>query len=98
MATAQEVTKLKEEINDLKSDLKSLTETMKEIASSNIDREKSKLLDELSIEELTKKVESLKTKGLEEVDEVEKRIKKDPLKSVAITFGVGFIVAWLLKR
>ncbi|MFK2822970.1 DUF883 family protein [Arcobacter sp. YIC-80] len=98
MATAQEVTKLKEEINDLKSDLKSLTETMKEIASSNIDREKSKLLDELSIEELTKKVESLKTKGLEEVDEVEKRIKKDPLKSVAITFGVGFIAAWLLKR
>ena len=30
--------------------------------------------------------------------QVEKRIKKDPLKSVAITFGIGFLAAWLLKK
>lgn len=98
MPTAQEVTKLKEEIDELKSNLKELTQTIKEITSSTISKEKNKLLEDLSLDELKKKVDDLKSKGLEEVDQVEKRIKKDPLKSVAITFGIGFLAAWLLKK
>lgn len=98
MATAEEVNKLKDEIGNLKSDLKELTQTIKDLVSADIDKNKSKLLEDLSIDELKQKVEDLKTKGLDGVEEVEKNIKQEPLKSVAITFGIGFLAAWLLKK
>lgn len=98
MATAEEVNKLKDEIGSLKSDLKELTQTMKDLVSADIDKNKSKLLEDLSIDELKKKIDDLKAKGLDGVGEVEKNIKQEPLKSVAITFGIGFLAAWLLKK
>lgn len=99
MAT-QEVTKLKEEIEVLKADLKELSSTLKEVSSSKVNKSASKLdvFEDLSMDELKAKLYELKTKGLDEVGEVEAKIKNDPFKSVAITFGLGFLAAWLAKK
>lgn len=99
MAT-QEVTKLKEEIEALKSDIKELSSTLKEVTSAKVNKSASKLdvFEDLSMDELKAKLYELKTKGLDEVGEIETKIKNDPFKSVAITFGLGFLAAWLAKK
>ncbi len=99
MAT-QEVTKLKEEIEVLKADIKELTSSLKEATESKVNKTASKLdiFEDLSMDELKTKLYELKTKGLDEVGEIETKIKNDPFKSVAITFGLGFLAAWLAKK
>ncbi|NVJ53911.1 hypothetical protein CRV01_05215 [Arcobacter sp. CECT 8983] len=99
MAT-QEVTKLKEEIEVLKADIKELSSTLKEVTSAKVNKSASKLdvFEDLSMDELKAKLYELKTKGLDEVGEIETKIKNDPFKSVAITFGLGFLAAWLAKK
>jgi len=99
MAT-QEVTKLKEEIEVLKADIKELTSSLKEATESKVNKNASKLdvFEDLSMDELKTKLYELKTKGLDEVGEIETKIKNDPFKSVAITFGLGFLAAWLAKK
>lgn len=99
MAT-QEVTKLKEEIEVLKADIKELSTSLKEATAEKVDKSASKLdmFDNLSMDELKTKLYELKSKGLDEVGEVETKIKNDPFKSIAITFGLGFLAAWLVKK
>lgn len=94
---ANEVDKLRTDIDNLKKDIQGLSQTIKELATSKINVEKSKLLDELPLDELKAKVDVLKTKGQESIDGVEKQIVKNPFKSTAITFGLGFVVAWLFS-
>jgi len=99
MAT-QEVTKLKEEIEVLKEEIKELSSNLKEVTESKVNKAASKLdvFEDLSMDELKAKIYELKTKGLDEVGEIETKIKNDPFKSVAITFGLGFLAAWLAKK
>ncbi|MDA3908559.1 MAG: DUF883 domain-containing protein, partial [Sulfurimonas sp.] len=96
----QEITKLKEEVETLKVDIKKLTSSLKEAAAAKIDSTKSNfdMFEDLSLDELKTKLYELKDKGLDEVGEVETKIKNDPFKSVAITFGLGFLAAWLVKK
>jgi len=100
MATTQEVTKLKEDIELLKTDIKELSSSLKEAAAAKVDKSASKLdiFEGLPIDELKAKLYELKSKGLDEVGEVESKIKNDPFKSVAVTFGLGFLAAWLVKK
>lgn len=95
---ADDVAKLKEEIESLKKDLKDMSGTLKDIASSKAGEEKSKLLDNFSMDELQQKIDDLKSKGIEGVDTVEKTISENPFKSVAITLGAGFLAGLLLSK
>lgn len=80
-----EVESLKKEIDSLKEELKEALDRIKELGKNdNCD-----LSDELE-----SAMSKLKDKG----EEIGKSIQKEPLKGAAITFGIGLIVGWLLKR
>lgn len=97
MAT-DDVAKLRSEIDALKKDLGEISGTLKGIASSRVNEEKNRILDEISLDEIKNKINSLKMKGAEELDYVEKTIASNPFKSVAITFGIGMIAAMLMSK
>ena len=52
----------------------------------------------MSIEDIEKAIDELKSKGKDGVDYVSKNIKDEPLKSVGITLAVGFVLGWLLRK
>jgi len=97
MAT-QEITQLKKDIEALKDDIGDLTNTIKEMAKDNAAEGKSKVFEELHIDDLQEQLDKLKNKGKEGLGTVESEIKTRPLQSVALSFGVGFLIALFMNR
>ena len=59
---------------------------------------KEKIDGSMSIEDIEKAIDELKSKGKDGVDYVSKNIKDEPLKSVGITLAVGFVLGWLFRK
>ncbi|MFP4331884.1 MAG: YqjD family protein [Campylobacterales bacterium] len=95
---AEDSAKLREEVETLKSDISSLTQTIKELTEERIKEKKTKLLDELNLDELKSRLDELKNKGKDGIDSVENEISQKPLQSVAISFGIGALVGLFLSR
>ncbi|MDO5045352.1 DUF883 family protein [Campylobacter sp.] len=89
---------LKKDIDSLKSDLKDIVKSIKDIGAKQIEAGKDKILDHLDTEEIKKYIDELKAKGKDGIETVNDTIKEDPIKSVAIAAGVGFLLAWILKK
>lgn len=47
---------------------------------------------------MKKYIDDLRLKGKDGIENVNDAIKQDPIKSIAIAAGVGFLAAWLLKK
>ncbi|MDG4812392.1 DUF883 C-terminal domain-containing protein [Hydrogenovibrio sp. 3SP14C1] len=97
MAT-QEVTQLKKDIEALKGDIHQLSNTIKELAQEKAIEGKSKMFEELHIDDLKEQLDNLKTKGKDGLGAVESEIKTHPLQSTAISFGVGFLIALMMNK
>ena len=97
MAT-QEVTQLKKDIEALKGDIHQLSNTIKELAQEKATEGKSKMFEELHIDDLKEQLDNLKTKGKDGLGAVESEIKTHPLQSTALSFGVGFLIALMMNK
>lgn len=97
MAT-QEVTQLKKDIEALKGDIQQLSSTIKELVKDKATEGKSKAFDELHIDDLKEQLDSLKAKGKDGLGSVEDEIKTHPLRSTALSFGVGFLIALMISK
>lgn len=97
-----DLTVLKRDVDELKNDLKEIIKNLKTSASKSSDEVKEKLFSQANIEELkaefAKVADEIKSKGQDGADALEKTIKSDPLKSVAITFGLGLIAGLFLRK
>ncbi len=89
---------LKKDIDSLKTDLKDIVKSIKDIGAKQIEAGKDKILDHLDTEEIKKYIDDLKAKGKDGIETVNDTIKEDPIKSVAIAAGVGFLIGWILKK
>lgn len=94
----QEVTQLKKDIEALKDDIKQLTGTIKDLVKEKAAEGKSKVFEELHIEDLKEQLEILKAKGKDGLGVVEGEIKTHPLRSTALSFGVGFLIALMINK
>ncbi|QBZ82959.1 ElaB protein [Hydrogenovibrio crunogenus] len=97
MAT-QEVTQLKKDIEALKGDVQQLSHTIKELAQEKATEGKSKVFDELHIDDLKEQLDALKSKGKDGLGAVENEIQSHPFQSTAISFGIGFLIALMMNK
>ena len=89
---------LKKDIDSLKADFKDAIKSIKEMGVERAESAKDKILDQLNSDEIKKYIDDLKSKGKDSIENVNDAIKEDPIKSIAIAAGVGFLAAWLLKK
>ena len=89
---------LKKDIDSLKTDLKDIIKSIKDAGTQRAESAKDKILDQLNSDEIKKYIDDLKSKGKDGIENVNDAIKEDPIKSIAIAAGVGFLAAWLLKK
>ena len=89
---------LKKDIDSLKADFKEIMKSIKNIGAERAESAKDKILDQLNSNEIKKYIDDLRLKGKDGIENVNDAIKQDPIKSIAIAAGVGFLAAWLLKK
>ena len=89
---------LKKDIDSLKADFKEIMKSIKNIGAERAESAKDKILDQLNSNEIKKYIDDLRLKGKDRIESVNDTIKQDPIKSIAIAAGVGFLLAWLLKK
>ena len=89
---------LKKDLDSLKSDLKDVVKSIKDLGAFTAEAGKDKLLDQLNSDEIKKYIADLKAKGKDGIETVNDTIKEDPIKSVAMAAGIGFLIGWILKR
>lgn len=91
---------LKRDLNRVQTDLKKLTETGGEMASEALQSARAKLEEETQrlIERLQITATEAKVKGQQALHEVEHQVEEHPMASLLTSFGVGFLVGWLISR
>lgn len=93
-----DVNVIKKEIDSLKQELKDMAKLIKDSGKEALKDAKDKIDGSMSIEDIEKAIDELKSKGKDGVDYVSKNIKDEPLKSVGITLAVGFVLGWLFRK
>ena len=97
---------LQKQMDDLKSDLKSLKSDMAELAKILKDlgigkahNARSSIEEELDMgrEELRRRWEEARKRGKKTMDDLEGDIGQHPFSSVLTAFGIGFIIAKLME-
>lgn len=90
----QDVEALKEELSNLRADVASLVEAMKDNAdySSNPTADDSNQWDELKT-----KIDQARSQGEEITRELDEEVRKHPIASVAIAFGIGYLASKIIK-
>lgn len=100
---------LKQDLDILKNDLEVLAKNLKTMTEEEVNKRFESAKKELSLDELKKSIDSLKLRGKEAFEDAKysgqdvlicakEQVIKDPLNSLAITFGAGFILGWLFRR
>jgi ElaB/YqjD/DUF883 family membrane-anchored ribosome-binding protein len=99
-ATGEEVNALKAELGKLQADIAQLTATLKATGATAL--EAAKKQGASSLEKVKSEAEALAhattEAGRTQISELEGRIRSQPLMSVGIAFGIGFLVAVLSGR
>ena len=92
----QEVDALKEELNRLRADVASLVEAMKKNTNSSSKPDS----DDSSTnqwDDLKTKIEEARSQGEEITRELDEEVRKHPIASVAIAFGIGYLASKIIK-
>jgi len=99
----KEVENIKQDLADLKNDIKSLTITLKDMGKQQVDEaaeklsdKKDDLLDSFSLAEIKERLEELKGDGEEAVDMVKQQVEKNPVGTLLAAVGLGILLGKLL--
>jgi ElaB/YqjD/DUF883 family membrane-anchored ribosome-binding protein len=91
-----EVDNLKDDLQQLKADVVHLFSHAFGLGKTGMDAMSDNAAD--AMEHLKKRIEKLRQRGADSVAAAGKKIEDNPIQSALIAFGVGFIVAKLLRR
>lgn len=88
-STAQSLENIREDIYALKADVVELGRTVKSDGLKKI---------EDATTELQGKIDELKTQGSDEMIKIQDYIRNNPNQSVAVAFGLGALLTFLMRR
>jgi ElaB/YqjD/DUF883 family membrane-anchored ribosome-binding protein len=93
-----EIRKLQEDFSALQSDMANLTSLLRKRGEEHLDETRESALRGLRAgrERLRREARTAQLRGREGIDDLEETIGSNPLGSVAMAFGVGFVIAKLL--
>ncbi len=98
-ALQQELEKLKADIAQLRSDLGSLNETVREAGRERLAEARARAREkaEDTREALKTKVDEALATGQKVVEDLDARVTQNPMGSLLAAFGVGFVIAQLMN-
>ena len=91
-----DVEELKEELSSLRADVASLVQAMKD----NVDNSSNPTADDSDSnqwDDLKSKIEQARSQGEEITRELDEEVRKHPIASVAIAFGIGYLASKIIK-
>lgn len=96
----KELDTLKTEFSKLQADTADLLNELKQVASKKVKNARSKIKENVedSEEEIINRFEDARIKGRELIENVEGHVSDHPVSSLVAAFGVGFVVAKLLRN
>lgn len=96
----KELDTLKTEFSKLQADTADLLNELKQVASKKVKNAISKIKENVedSEEEIINRFEDARIKGRELIENVEGHVSDHPVSSLVAAFGVGFVVAKLLRN
>jgi ElaB/YqjD/DUF883 family membrane-anchored ribosome-binding protein len=101
---SKELENIKQDLADLKKDIKGLTMALKDVGKQQVDEtteklcdKKDDLLENFSLGEIKERLEELKGDGAEAVDVVRQQVEKNPLGTVLAAVGIGILLSKLLS-
>ena|SRR5690554_6950580 len=95
--------KLEKELESLRKDLKTLQDDMKKAVGSGGDavaaaRAKLEAEADRLMQNLSSAASGVRDQGTAMLETVEGKIEEKPLATVLTTFGIGFVIGWLIGR
>jgi len=100
----KEVENIKQDLADLKNDIKGLTVALKDMGKQQVDEaaeklsdKKDDLLDSFSLAEIKQRLEELKGDGEDAVDMVKQQVEKNPVGTLLAAVGLGILLGKLLS-
>ena len=96
----KELEKLKTDIAKLKTDLSAVGEGVKKMGTEAVGATQAKVKSAAqdALDEFQNKLNEMKSQGQKAVHDLEQEIKEKPLTSLAVAFGIGFLLSKLLDR
>ncbi len=93
-----EVKRLKDDLGKLRGDVTSLVDVLRELGVDKVNTTKETLTEEMQKrrEKVREAIKKARTVGESQLDDIEENIASHPLSSLAMAFGIGFIIAKLL--
>ena len=93
-----EVKRLKDDLGKLRGDVSSLVDVLRELGIEKANATKESLTEEMQKrrEKVREAINKARTVGESQIDDIEENITSHPLSSLAMAFGIGFIIAKLL--
>ena len=94
----QEIKQLREDFATLQADVSELTSALRDAGVRRVDEARESASERLRSrrERLEEQLRSAQGRGREAVDDLEATIGGHPLSSLAMAFGVGFVLAKLM--
>lgn len=95
----KEFEELKTDFNHLREDIASLVEALQDAGMDKVSEAKAGLGEQYAErrEKLRAALNRARTRGDEAMDDIEQSISEHPLSSLAMAFGLGFIIAKLME-
>lgn len=94
----EELQALKADIANLRADVADLAGTMQNMAGSRAHRFRDSLESELNEkrEQLRRRFDEVRTRGRQQINDIEETVGQHPLGSLAAAVGIGFILAKMM--
>lgn len=96
-ASSAEMTSLREELATLRSDVASIVATLGKISESKLAEATDTVADKLggkaSLDDISAQLELIRARGEQLGEELSEEVAMHPLASIAIAFGVGYLVS-----
>lgn len=96
----KELEQLKKDMAQLRTDLSSLGEGVRKMSADAVGATQAKVRSAAhdALEEFQSKLNQAKSQGQKTMHDIEGEIRENPLASLAVAFGVGFVLSKLLDR
>lgn len=96
----KDLEQLKKDIAQLRADLSTIGEGVRKISTEAVGATQARVksVAQEALDEFQNKVNEAKSHGKKAMHDLEREIKDNPLISLAVAFGVGFVLSKFLDR
>lgn len=96
----KDVEQLKKDIAQLRADLSTIGEGVRKMSTDAVGATQAKVksIAQDALDEFHNKLNEAKSQGKKAMHDLEREIKDNPLISLAVAFGIGFVLSKLLDR